>query len=180
VSATEEDLDSQLGGGPRRIAIYPGTFDPVHNGHIDIAQRAARLFDQVIVAVYDRPAKSLLFSPEERIRLFRESLDAQGADHVVVEGYSELTVNYARRRGADAVVRGLRVITDFDYEYQMTTMNRHLEPSIETVFLMTSLEFAYLSSTLIKQVAAGSAALDGLVPPLVADALEARCRQERR
>jgi pantetheine-phosphate adenylyltransferase len=98
----------------------------------------------------------------------------------VVEGYSELTVNYARRRGADAVVRGLRVITDFDYEYQMTTMNRHLEPSIETVFLMTSLEFAYLSSTLIKQVAAGGAALDGLVPPLVADALEARCRQERR
>jgi pantetheine-phosphate adenylyltransferase len=93
---------------------------------------------------------------------------------VLVEGYSDLTVHYARERGADAVVRGLRALTDFEYEYQMTTMNRHLQPEVETVFLMTSLEFAYLSSTLIKEVAAGGAALEGLVPPMVAEALAAR------
>jgi len=167
-------------GPPRRIAIYPGTFDPVHNGHIDIARRAARLFDQLIVAVYDRPAKSLLFAPDERIGLFRSSLDAADGHAVLIEGYSGLTVNYARSRGASAVVRGLRAITDFEYEYQMTTMNRHLEPSVETVFLMTSLEFAYLSSTIIKEVAAGGAALDGLVPPLVAEALRGRFGRGRR
>lgn len=168
-----------MGGVPRRIAIYPGTFDPVHHGHVDLARRAAWLFDEVVVAVYDKPAKSLLFSPEERIGLFRSSLDAVGAQDVVVEGYSGLTVAYARRRSATAIVRGLRAVTDFEYEYQMTAMNRHLQPDVETVFLMTSLEHAYLSSTLVKEVAAGGAVLDGLVPGVVADALTARFRQAR-
>jgi pantetheine-phosphate adenylyltransferase len=139
-----------------------------------VARRAARLFDQLIVAVYDRPAKSLLFSPDERIELFRSSLDSVGESDILVEAYSGLTVDYARRRGAVAVVRGLRAVTDFEYEYQMTTMNRHLEPRVETVFLMTSLEFVYLSSTIVKEVAAGGARLDGLVPPAVAEALQAR------
>lgn len=156
------------------MAIYPGTFDPVHRGHVDIACRAARLFDRVVVAVYDKPAKSLLFTPAERIGLFRASLDAAGARDVIVEGYSGLTVEYAHARGASALVRGLRAVTDFEYEHQMTMMNRHLRPGIETVFLLTSLEFAYLSSTLVKEVAAGGADLEGLVPAVVADAVAAR------
>lgn len=179
MSATGRRPNSPAVGRPGRTAVYPGTFDPVHYGHVDIARRAARLFDRVIVAVYDRPAKALLFSPAERIELFRASLDQAGAHDVLVEGYSDLTVHYARERGADAVVRGLRALTDFEYEYQMTTMNRHLQPEVETVFLMTSLEFAYLSSTLIKEVAAGGAALEGLVPPMVAEALTARLGRRR-
>jgi pantetheine-phosphate adenylyltransferase len=147
----------------------------VHNGHVDIAQRAAGLFDQLIVAVYDRPAKSLLFPPEERIALVRASLGG-GADgcQIVVEGFSGLVVEYARARGARAIVRGLRAVTDFESEYQMTLMNRHLEPELETVFLMTSLRFAYLSSTLVKEVAALGADIDELVPPPVARALGRR------
>lgn len=173
MSATEDHLSAQL-PGRRRIAVYPGTFDPVHLGHLDIARRAARLFDQVIVAVYARPSKSLLFAADERIGLFRASLDAAGAHDILVEGYSGLTVHYARERGATAIVRGLRAVTDFEYEYQMTTMNRHLQPEVETVLLMTTLEFAYLSSTIVKEVAAGGAALDELVPGVVAAALTAR------
>jgi len=174
MSVSEARSDGLMGGAAGRLAIYPGTFDPVHHGHVDIARRAARLFDQVVVAVYDRPAKSLLFSPEERISLFRASLDAVGAHDVVVEGYSGLTVNYAHRRGASAIVRGLRAVFDFEYEYQMTTMNRHLQAAVETVFLTTSLEFAYLSSTIVKEVAFGGAELDGLVPSVVAEALTSR------
>jgi pantetheine-phosphate adenylyltransferase len=174
MSASEEDLSSQSDGRPARIAVYPGTFDPVHNGHVDVVERAVRIFDRVVVAVFDRPAKSLLFSPEERMQLFRTSLAAAGVANVEVEGYSGLTVDYARRRGAMAIVRGLRAVIDFEYEYQMTSMNRHLRPEIETVFLMTSVEFAYLSATLVKEVAAGGAAVEGLVPPVVADALGAR------
>ncbi|MFN8525403.1 MAG: pantetheine-phosphate adenylyltransferase [Chloroflexota bacterium] len=152
--------------------MYPGTFDPVHNGHLDIARRAARLFDTLIIAVYDKPAKSLLFSPEDRMGLLKQALtETDDCANVRVEGYSGLTVNYARRIGAIAIVRGLRAVTDFEYEYQMTTMNRHLEPNVETVLMMTSLKFAYLSSTIVKEVAAGGASLDGLVPPPVAAAL---------
>jgi len=140
---------------------------------VDIARRAAGLFDELIVAVYDRPAKSLLFSPEERIALARESMgEAADGCHITVEGYSGLTVQYARARGACAIVRGLRAVTDFEYEYQMTTMNRHLDSEVETVFLMTSLRFAYLSSTIVKEVANGGANIDGLVPPVVAEALK--------
>jgi pantetheine-phosphate adenylyltransferase len=168
--ATEEHLN----GPQHRIAVYPGTFDPVHDGHLDVVRRAACLFDQVVVAVYDRPAKSLVFTPEERIRLFRASVEAAGLTNVAVEGYSDLTVKYARQRGACAVVRGIRGVADFEYEHQLTMMNRHLEPGIETVFLLTSVQFAHLSSSLIKEVAAGGAALEGLVPPPVAEALLAR------
>ncbi len=160
------------------VGVYAGSFDPVHNGHIDIARRAARLFDRLIVAVYDRPAKTLLFSPEERIELFRIGLHAAGAPNVVVEGYSGLTVTYARDRAA-CIVRGLRAVTDFDYEVQMAQMNHHLEADVETVFLQGALEFAYLSSTLVKDIARGGARLEGLVPAAVADALRSRLQQVR-
>lgn len=156
---------------PQRIAIYPGSFDPVHFGHVDIAHRAAAIFDQVIVAVYDRPAKSLLFDANERVDLFRAVIER---DNIAVMPYGVLTAEFARQAGAAAIVRGLRATSDFEYEYQMTTMNRRLVPSVEAVFLMTSLEYAYLSSSIIKEVAAQGAPLDGLVPEQVATALRSR------
>ncbi len=163
----KSDSDRQAG---ERVAIYPGTFDPVHYGHVDVVRRSANIFDRVIVAIYDRPAKALLFSVEERVDLFRRSVE--GLPNVRVEPYSTLTVFYAKAVGACAIVRGLRATSDFDYEYQMTTMNRHLLPEIETVFIMASLEHVYLSSSLIKEVAAQGASLDRLVPDHVAKALK--------
>jgi len=132
------------------------------------------------VAVYDRPAKSLLFSPEERISLARSSI-GEGTEHgpIVVEGYSGLTVKFAKKRGACAIVRGLRAVSDFDYEYQMTIMNQHLESEVETLFLMTSLRFAYLSSSRLKEVASGGANIDDLVPSSVAEALARRYDRDR-
>ncbi len=157
--------------------MYPGSFDPVHLGHVDIAHRAAAMFDRLIVAVYDRSSKPLTFTPEERIDLFRQAM--HGATNVEVTGYHGLTIHFARERGAAFVIRGLRANADFDYEAQMTSMNRHLEPELDTVFLLTSLRHAFLSSSLIKEVAAQGASLDGLVPDLVADALRARFQNER-
>jgi pantetheine-phosphate adenylyltransferase len=153
----------------------------VHNGHLDVIKRAARLVDELIVAVYDLSPKSLLFSPEERISLARASVgEGTPGCRVVVEGFSSLTVQYARARGAQAIVRGLRAVTDFEYEYKMTMMNRHLEPAVETLFLMTSLQYAYLSSSLVKEVAAGGANIDALVPPPVAEALARRFARDRQ
>jgi pantetheine-phosphate adenylyltransferase len=138
------------------------------------------MFDELIIAVYDRPAKSLLFSPDERISLARESIRACGeSGRITVEGYSGLTVQYARARGACAIVRGLRPVNDFATESQMATMNRHLEPQVDTVFLMTSPRFAFLSSSLIKEVANGGADVDALVPPAVAEALAQQYARDR-
>ncbi len=152
-----------------RRAIYPGTFDPPHNGHIDIAMRTARLFDEVVVAVYERPSKTLLFDAGERAALLSEALaELPGAR---VASYSGLTVEYARREGASAIVRGLRANPDFEFESQLALMNRHLCADIETVFLMTALEYAHISSSLIKEIARLGADLTGLVSPRVAEAL---------
>jgi pantetheine-phosphate adenylyltransferase len=131
--------------------------------------RTVRLFDEVVIAVYDRPAKSLLFDTDERVALWREAL--VGLPGVQVEGYSGLTVDYARTRGASAIVRGLRATGDFEFEYQVALMNRHLRGEIEGVFLMTSLEYAHVSSSLVKEIARLGADLKGLVPPHVAVAL---------
>jgi len=133
-----------------------------------------------VIAVYDRPSKSLLFSPDERIALARASIgDQVDGCRVMVEGFSGLLVHYAKARGATAIVRGLRAVTDFESESQMTLMNRYLEADIETVFLMTSLRNAYLSSSLIKEVANGGADVDGLVTPAVAEALKQRFARPR-
>lgn len=152
-----------------RLALYPGSFDPLHNGHLDLIRRAARLFDRVIVAVYDTPAKRLLFDTTERIDLIREA--AGDVPNIEVASYAALTVDYAVARGAMAIVRGLRATSDFDFEFQLALMNRHLDRRVEAVFLMTSIEHAHLSSTLVKEVANLGGAVDGLVPASVAEAL---------
>ena len=157
---------------PTRRAIYPGTFDPPHNGHVDIIQRTVRLFDEVVVAVYDRPAKALLFDTAERVALLTEALG--DLPSVRVASYSGLTVEYASQQGACAIVRGLRGAGDFEYEYQLALMYRHLRGEIEGVFLMTSVGYAHVSSSLIKEIARLGASLEGLVPPHVAAALAAK------
>jgi pantetheine-phosphate adenylyltransferase len=145
----------------------------VHLGHLDIARRAARLFDRVIVAVYDRPRKALAFTVDDRIEFFQEVVaDLQ---NVSVVAYSGLTIQYARSRGAVALVRGLRTSNDYQFEAQLDAMNRHLAPDVESVYLMTEPRYAHLSSSLIKEVAAEGAELDGLVPRHVAQALRSHC-----
>jgi pantetheine-phosphate adenylyltransferase len=152
-----------------RVALYAGSFDPVHYGHVDIANRAKRLFDHVVVGIVDMPSKSVLFSQEERVALFRDALNRES--NISVLGYSGLTVAYAKTLGATVLVRGLRAAPDFEYEHQLTGMNRHLQPDLETIFLMTSPERSHLSSSLIKEVAAQGVELLGLVPAHVATAL---------
>jgi len=151
------------------VALYPGTFDPIHNGHVDIASRAAKLFDHLILAVYDRPGKNVLFSTAERVALAKEALRA--IPNISVESYNTLTVEYARRRGADVIVRGLRVISDFELEFQMALINKKLAPEIEFVCLMTSQEYAFLSSSIVKEIAMLGGCIEGMVPPPVEKAL---------
>jgi pantetheine-phosphate adenylyltransferase len=158
------------------IAIYPGTFDPVHHGHLDIALRAATLFDRLVIGVYDRPNKSPYFTLPERLEMFRQAVS--GVANVSVEPYSGLTVGFARGVGARYIIRGLRATFDFEYEYQMALTNRKLEPEVDTVCLMTSLEHAFISSTIVKDVARAGGNIRCLVPAHVARALAERLRAE--
>ena len=159
-------------------ALYPGTFDPIHLGHVDIATRASNIFKNLVVAVYDRPAKNLMFTVEERVALARTAL--KGLPNVRVEPYGGLTVEFAGEVGAQAIVRGLRVISDFELEYQMALTNRQLSPEIEFVCLMTRQAHAFLSSSIVKEVALLSGDVDGMVPPHVARALEeTRLRRDK-
>ena len=155
-------------------ALYPGTFDPVTMGHLDIATRAARLFSRVIVAVYDTPSKNLLFSTEERLDLMRTAVS--GVANVEVRSFSGLVVRCARESGAAAIIRGLRSGPDFDYECQMFFMNRRLEPEIDLVSLMSDQEHTFISSSLLKEVARLGGDITGMVPPHVAVALRAKFR----
>lgn len=155
------------------VALYPGSFDPLHNGHVDIIHRASNLFGHVIVAVYDKPDKRLYFTTEDRVELVREAV-AQWTN-VEAASYASLTVDYARVRNAHAIIRGLRATSDFDFEFQLALMNRHLNEDIEALFLMTSLEHAHLSSTLVKELSQHGAPIEDLVPAGVAEAL----RRER-
>ena len=156
-------------------AIYPGSFDPVHFGHIDIATRAASIFDEVVVAVYDLPAKSLLFTIEERVDLARQAL--KDLSNVEVTAYGELTVEFARKVRAHTIVRGLRVAYDFELEYRMALTNRQLAPEIEFVCLITRQPYAFLSSSIVKEIALLGGDVSGMVPPHVADALDKKRRE---
>ena len=157
-------------------AVYPGSFDPVTLGHIDILERAALLFDRVIIAVLENPGKSPLFTVEERVDLIRRSIDAM--PKVEVDTFSGLTVDYARRVGATALVRGLRAVSDFENEFQMALMNRRLHPDVHTVFLMTSFSNVFVSSSLIKEVCRFGGDIDAFVPAVVATAMRKRLRAE--
>lgn len=148
-----------------RIAIYPGTFDPVTNGHIHIAERASKLFDKVIIAVAKDNYKKNLFSLEERIHMVEQSI--RHLPNVEVDSFSGLTAEYAVFKNAQALIRGLRAVSDFEYEMQIAAMNKRLNETLETVFLMTSGEYSFLSSSMIKQVAFLGGSVKGLVPPVV-------------
>ena len=153
----------------KRIAIYPGTFDPITNGHIDVIQRTLKIFDEVIIAVAPSRKKAPLFSTEERLRLIRESIKEFSG--TLVEAFDMLLTDYARSRGAIALVRGLRAVSDFEYELQMALMNRQLDSNIETVFMMPSEQYTFLSSTLVKEVASFAGPVGELVPKSVNKAL---------
>jgi pantetheine-phosphate adenylyltransferase len=155
-------------------AIYPATFDPITLGHVDIATRAAALFSELIVAVYDRPLKSLLFSSEERCQMTREAL--AHLSNVRIERYTGLTVEFARQKKASVIVRGLRVLSDFEWEFQLALTNRNLASDIDTICLMTSQEYSFLSSSVVKEVAFAGGDVTGLVPPHVIEALRDKIR----
>lgn len=150
-------------------ALFPGTFDPIHLGHIDIAERASSLFHEIIVAVYDKPLKNLLFPPEQRLFLARESL--KHVENIKVVGYSGLTVDFAKQIKAKVIVRGLRVFSDFEHEFRMALANHHLAPGIEMVSLITSEQHTFLSSSTVREVASLGGDVSRMVPPIVLDAL---------
>jgi pantetheine-phosphate adenylyltransferase len=154
------------------IAVFPGSFDPVTNGHLDLIDRSLAVFDEVIVAILVNPDKRPLFSLDERVAILKEVCRRKG--RVRIDTFSGLLVDYAVRVGASSVVRGLRAISDFEYEFQMALMNRRLDPSIDTIFLMTPESYSYVSSRLVKEVFHLGGSVSGLVPPLV----EKRLRQK--
>jgi len=156
------------------VAVFPGSFDPITNGHIDIVDRALKVFDEVIISILVNAEKKPLFSAEERLGLIRDAF--RGEQRVRGDTFSGLLVDYAMRVGASVIIRGLRAISDFEYEFQMALMNRRLNPRIETVFLMAPEGFSYLSSRLVKEVFDLGGDVRGLVPPVV----ERRLREKRQ
>ena len=155
-----------------RLAIYPGTFDPITNGHLDIVQRASRIFDEIIILVAHNVSKTPLFDLEERVRLAGEA--TAGLSNVYVEPHGGLLASFAREREAVAIIRGLRAVKDFEYEFQMALMNKALYPEVETVFFMPSEKFTYVNSSIVREVARLGGNVTPHVPPVVAEALLAR------
>lgn len=153
-------------------AVFPGTFDPIHYGHVDIARRASRLFDELILAVYDKPLKNLVFAPEERLHQVR--LTFSGEPKIRVMGYSGLTVDFCQKVQANVIVRGLRVFSDFENEFRMALANHRLAPEIEVVALITSEQHTFLSSTTVREIASLGGDVSSMVPPHVAVALKNR------
>jgi pantetheine-phosphate adenylyltransferase len=160
----------------KRIAVYPGTFDPVTNGHLDLADRGRKHFDRLIVAILQNEDKRPMFSVRERIELLRDA--TAGWDNVDVDGFDGLLVDYAQRMNATVILRGIRALTDFEYEMQMAMMNRRLAPGLEAVFLLPSEEYSFVSSRLVREVAGLGGSVDELVPAVVARALARRLGRE--
>jgi pantetheine-phosphate adenylyltransferase len=157
-----------------KVAVYPGSFDPVTNGHLDIVRRALSVFDRVVVAVLQNPRKAPLLDTATRVRVLHDALAADlPVDRVEVSTFEGLTVNAVRAHGGASIVRGLRAVSDFEAELQLAHNNRKLAPDIDTVFFMTALEHGYLSSTLVKEIAAFGGDISEMVPPAAADALRA-------
>ncbi len=156
----------------RKIAVYPGSFDPITFGHLDIITRALKIFDEVIIAIARNDKKNPMFSVEERLELIKAVL--AGNDRVRIETFDGLLVDYVRKSKAQAIIRGLRAISDFEYELQMAQINRSISKDVETVFLMTSVFYSFLSSSIVKEVSSLNGPVDGLVPPVVKKALDAK------
>lgn len=150
-------------------AFFPGSFDPIHYGHIDIALRASRLFDEVVIGVYNKPMKNMLFTPEERIAMAKKTFKEE--PKIVVQGYNKLTVDFAREINAKVIVRGLRVFSDFEYEFRMALANHRLAQDIEVVALITNEEHTFLSSTTVREIASLGGNISTMVPSYVAEAL---------
>lgn len=159
------------------IALYPGSFDPVTNGHLDTAIRASRLFDTVVMAVFDQPNKNLLFSTEERVVLLRQAI--QELPRIRVESYTKLTVHYARHIGASVIVRGLRDVSDFQHEFQMAQINQTVDPDIDVVVFMANRKFTFLSSSAAREIAALGGDISEFVPPHIAQALYRKFQIQR-
>lgn len=159
-----------------KVAVYPGTFDPITYGHLDVLERARKLFNRIIVGVAEDNYKNALFSLEERVEMVRQVI--KGMPNIYAEGFSGLLMDYVKEKNACTVVRGLRAVSDFEYEFQISLMNKKLRNDVETVFLMTSSEYTFLSSSIIKQVASLGGCIQGLVPPLVEKALEEKYRKK--
>jgi pantetheine-phosphate adenylyltransferase len=164
-----------------RRAIYPGSFDPLTNGHLDIIERAAKLFDEIIIAVLDNPDKSAMFTPVERYVMITEVLPTIKYDgcEISVDSFQGLLVEYATAKEAKAIVRGIRAISDYEYELQMALMNRRLAPHLETVFLMSAEDYSYVSSRLVKQIFALGGKIDGLVSPLVEERMKRKLTTDK-
>jgi pantetheine-phosphate adenylyltransferase len=159
-----------------KIAVYPGSFDPITNGHLDIIKRASRVFDEVIVAVLVNPDKKGLFDIDERVQLIEKSIG--GLSNVKVQSFSGLLINFMKTINAKVIIKGLRAVSDFEYEFQMALMNNKLDPSIETVFMMTNAKYSYLSSSSVKQVAMFGGCIKGLVPNEIIDDIMGRINLE--
>jgi pantetheine-phosphate adenylyltransferase len=163
-------LEREVGFFMQRIAIYPGSFDPVTNGHLDIIKRGLKLFDQIIVAIMHNPAKESLFTVEERRELLEISL--KSFSNIEIDTFDGLTVDYAAEKKAHAILRGMRAVSDFEYEFQLALMNRRLNREIQTVFLMTGLRWIFTSSSIIKEAAGFGGNINGMVPPIVNERLK--------
>jgi len=156
----------------RKVAVYPGSFDPITYGHLDIINRGLKIFDEVIIAVAENPTKKALFSTEERVDLIREVLAGNG--RAEIDTFGGLLIDYVLSRKASVIIRGLRAVSDFEYEFQIAQMNRAISQEVDTLFMMTSVPFNYLSSSIVKEVSSLNGPVEGLVPPIVKKALDSK------
>ena len=163
---------------PEMSALYPGSFDPITNGHVDIIERGLRVFDRIVVAVLENPKKAPLFTTKERVRMIQDIFASK--KEVEVRAFDGLLVDFARARGTGVVMRGLRAISDFEYEFQMALMNRNLAPDIETFFMMPNVNYSFLSSNLVREVAALGGSIEGLVPGSVARKLRDKIKKSKK